>query len=128
MAGNFRSGRKRNAQESIDPNDRPLRPDDLDQDGLELWDKVVLPAEHLRKADSQLCQTCCEMWSLYRSVLVRAKANPVDKDTRIAVTNYWQQWRLAMEKLGLDPLGRARMSEKVKRKQVNPLEEFGVVG
>ena len=130
MAGNYRSGRRpANQPEASDPSDTPKKPAGLSEEASAFWDQFIVPAKHLRRGDSAMAQACCEAWDLYRKTQLVASQDPLDKDTRIAVNQYCATWKSLMERLALDPLGRARAAAGVAKTDNNdPLGEFGIVG
>lgn len=115
--------------DSLDPKDVPVKPSGMSSEARKFWDRYIVKAKHLRRADTALAQACAESWGLYRQAFELANTRPIDKDARIAVTQYFTQWKTALERLALDPLGRIRAGKNTVRPDTkNPLGEFGIVG
>lgn len=125
MAGNHRSGRKPNPPLV---NTEPIPMPRITGEARKFWLANIEPASHLTPKDADLARACCELWALYRAAHDVAAADPCDKDARIAVTNYFATFKVAMQRLRLDPMGREKAAATVVRPDTDsPLREFGIV-
>jgi len=118
MVGNARSGPKRGRRDeriTLVDSDRPERPANLHAIEAAYWDEVIATAEHLRKADTSLCIQCCRLYFLHRETEAAARCDPLDKDVAVVCRGYFKDWKAAVERLCLDPLGRERAAARVKR-------------
>lgn len=121
MPGTYRSGRR---PKMVVPVDAPKRPKKLKGVGKVFWERVIDPAQHLGLEDSDMCGVAVDMLEMYHASLAVAKANPVDRDARISVTNYAEKFLRVMAQLNLDPLGRARAQTNRDDDDEDPLTEF----
>jgi phage terminase small subunit len=110
LSGNFREDRHAD-RDGIKVAGAPVQPEGLDPDELWLWNQVVtqLPAGVLAQIDTAHLWAMCELWSLYRLALVIAKAEPTDKEARVAVLGYKKAWDSAAARCGLNPTDRLRL-------------------
>ena len=106
---------------------RPAKPRKLGRDEQWCWKNLIEPAQHLGELDTALAWQCCELWAMYRDCQRLAVCDPVNKDIRIAVTNYAHNFRDTLCRLGIDPIGRERLRKKPEDEQRDPLKEFGIV-
>ena len=90
----------------------PEKPAELTGDAGDLWDLILgeyAEAGPVKRLDGAALRACCELWALYRKAVKSAEADPIDKDTRIAVTSYYAAWERAAAKLGINPVDRRRV-------------------
>lgn len=74
-----------------------------------MWDYIMEHCgEFVRDSDSAFIRATCEAWGLYCAAQKAAKADPLDKDNRIAVNAYRNDWERMSRRLGLNPLDRNR--------------------
>jgi len=84
----------------------------MDETEAELWDQVVpwlVKREWAGEADTAELRGMVEQWSLYRKAVALAKDNPVDKEIRCAVTQYFASFSKIAGKYGLTTQDRASM-------------------
>lgn len=111
----------------------PERPDGLSDDAAWLWKIVVddlAAAGVAKRIDTAMLWSMCELWGLYRSAVRLTEGDPfsaLDKDIRIAVTQYWSAFERAASKFGLDPSARSRLRAPTSA-PASKLDKFGIVG
>lgn len=87
----------------------PEKPDDLSEQESWLWDLVVTQygdTGPVRKIDTAALIQVCKLWGLLQKAQKAAESDPLDKNTRVAVTGYYAAWDRAAAKLGLTPRDR----------------------
>lgn len=87
----------------------PERPKGLTKDERWLWDLVVAEfgeSGPVRKIDGPALLQACRLWGLLLRAEKEAAKDPLDKNTRVAVTGYYAAWDRAAAKLGLTPRDR----------------------
>lgn len=108
---------------------QPVRPADLDEAGVELWDTII--AEHekrgiLGEIDTAALHMLCEHWSLWNRAKAMAKNDPIDKEIRCAVTGYAGVIQKLLAKFGGTPVDRAALKiNNARGGKENPLVSFG---
>ncbi len=112
LHGTFRPGKHgdRLAEPAVEG--LPEKPVGLKPDAEWLWDLVLAEyanAGPLKRIDTAAVMAACDLWSKYRAASKLADANPVDKETRIAVTAYYAAWERAASKIGINPVDRRRV-------------------
>lgn len=108
----------------------PKKPKGMSYQEKWLWDLVV--ASWMGEVDSAQLRQLCTLWDLLHSSLKAAKADPIDKDARLAVSQYAAAFDRLAAKFGLNPADRARLNvepEQEKDEEQRKDEQFfGVVG
>jgi phage terminase small subunit len=121
----YRADRHGNRAAEAKADGEPLKPTRMSADERWMWKLVdsLTSMGVTKKIDTPHVWSMCEMWGLYRQSVVLAKADPTDKDARIAVVSYWTAFEAAAAKCGLTPTDRAKLT--VPREiVVDEFEEF----
>ncbi len=112
LMGNFREDRHGDRADVTGCVGQPVRPDDLDAAGVELWDTIITEHETrgiLGEIDTAALHMLCEHWSLWMLAKAQARTSPTDKEIRCAVTGYAAVVQKLLAKFGGTPLDRASM-------------------
>lgn len=113
--------------------DRPEKPRNLSEIEDAFWEESIATAEHLRHADTTLAVRCAKLYGLSCEAEAAAQCDVLDKDARAAYLAYHGAWKGAIERLCLDPLGRDKASQRVRRggdedEETTEEKYFGVTG
>jgi len=111
------TGRRRGAASSKSPPAplaaaMPERPAGLDSDAAWLWDFLLADpafAANVNRWDTPLLTTLCRVWSLVCRAQTEAAKQPLDRDARIALTQYVSTFDSLAARFGLSPSDRQRM-------------------
>ena len=115
--GTFRKDRHgARAELAIRPG-APEMPDDLDEDGIGLWQKIIetLPAEVLSELDSYGLADCCRWWSVMVRCHRFVRDNPADKESISLLNTATNHFHKYSAKFGLSPVDRARLKSPPKQ-------------
>lgn len=112
LHGTYRPSRHGGRASDLALEGLPEKPEGLKPDAEWLWDMVMAEyanAGPLKRIDTAAVFAACDLWSKYRAASKLADTNPVDKETRIAVTAYYAAWEKAAAKIGINPVDRRRV-------------------
>lgn len=90
----------------------PAKMADLDAEASKFWSAVtgtLKRAGWVGRIDSFALTMAAEVWSLYRSAVKAAAADPMDKKARAAVIAYSSAWLGLAARIGLTPADRQRL-------------------
>lgn len=112
LHGGFRDDRHADRESEPPTEGEPQKPDGITGDAEWLWNltiKSYAASGALKELDTAALEACCDLWGKYKAASRSAEADPVDKESRIAVTAYYTAWDRAASKIGLNPIDRRRM-------------------
>ena len=110
--GTFRPSRHGHRELEPETDGEPQKPEGMNADAEWLWELTIrsyAASGALKELDTAALESCCDLWGKYKAASRAADADPVDKDSRIAVTAYYAAWEKAASKIGLNPIDRRRM-------------------
>jgi phage terminase small subunit len=110
--GTFNVTRHRNRKAAPESEGAPVKPADLDEFGLECWQKLVEPALRMkigREVDAVAAEELCRLYSFYRRSCEKASADPIAKEARCAVTGYFAAFEKVASRFGFTPADRLRL-------------------
>lgn len=91
----------------------PERPDHLSPAAVEYWEREVprLIANGTAKAqDSAALAAMAEAYAMYVRIWVAVQEDPIDKNTRMACTTWFDRWFALAKDFGLTPLARMKLT------------------
>jgi phage terminase small subunit len=112
LRGSFRRDRHANAAD-VSADGAPEMPRGLDRHAKTLWKFLAGEAGFLvgvaRRRDTPALTLLCRTWSLLCRSLDAANEDPLDKNTRVAVTSYSVRVEALFARFGLTPSDRAKL-------------------